>query len=450
MRNWRQMAASAVALLAFGTGSVLADEAAEAFRADFLAGKLSWDDVLATAKDEGTIQFYYWGGDDNLNIWVDKIVTPALAEHGVKVVANRITSTKDAIDLVIAQEGAGKGIGEGSVDAVWVNGENFYTLKKQDMLFGAFAKSLPNSSNFDWDENDPRSLLNLRDFGVATEAKEVPWSGEQYVCAANRALLSPEDTPSTFDELKAYLEKNPGKFTYVKPPHYLGNTFVQEAVYAFNPDGTGGVPFQQSAEDLGADEIARLIAPGLDYLKALEPLLLDGQDGTARHPENADGTSAAFRNGEITINCQFGLYAVATNRSIGKYPQTAEEIVFPEGLMIKNKNYLAIPSNAPNPAAALVFANYMSSVESQVSKLKNIGYPAGIDGWMLDEADQKALEEAAPPHFGLTQADLDANIAPDTNASLVDIIEASWIQYIEQGSDKSIAEIVKDAYANLN
>ena len=62
MRKWRQVTATAATLLALGTGSILADEAAQTFQSDFLAGKLSWDDVLAAAKAEGTIQFYYWGG----------------------------------------------------------------------------------------------------------------------------------------------------------------------------------------------------------------------------------------------------------------------------------------------------------------------------------------------------------------------------------------------------
>lgn len=449
MRKWKQLATTAVALVALGTGAALASDAAQKFQADYLAGKLSWDQVLAAAKAEGKIQFYYWGGDDKLNVWIDRVVTPALAKDGVQVVANRITGTKDAVDLVIAEANAGRGIGDGSVDAIWLNGENFYTLNRQNLMFGAFAQTIPNAKNFEWDASDPRSLLNLRDFGVETGSKEVPWSGEQYVCAANRDLLPADKTPHTFAELKTYLEANPGKFTYVKPPHYIGNTFVQEAMYAFNPDGNGAVPFQKSAQELGPDEIARLIKPGMEYLKGLEPLLAGGQDGKARHPETPDATKAMFRNGEITINCQFGLYAVATSRADGSYPQAAEEIIFPEKTMIKNKNYLAIPANAPNPAAALVFANYMASVDSQVSKLKNIGYPAGIDSWKLSDADAKALDEAAPQHFGVTQADLDANIAPDTNASLVDIIEATWLEYIERGSTEPIEAIVKTAYDNL-
>ena len=444
-----RVAVAATAVLALTGAPAFADEAAARFQADFLAGKLGWEDVLARAKQEGEIQFYYWGGDDNLNIWVDSVVATALSELGILLVANRITGTKDAVDLVIAEANSGRAIGDGSVDAIWLNGENFYTLNRQDLLFGAFAKAVPSAANFEWNADDPRSLLNLRDFGTETGGKEIPWSGEQYVCAANRALVPAEKTPATFEDLKAYLEANPGKFTYVKPPHYLGNTFVQQVLYAFNPDGTGAVPFQQSIGELGAEELARLSTPGFEFLKSIEPLLLGGPAGAVRYPEDGAAAQGLFRNSETHIYCEFGLYAVATNRATGAYPQTTEEIVFPKGNMIKNKNYLAIPANSPNPAAALVFADYMASVDAQVSKLETVGYPAGIDPWTLTPEDAARLSAAAPEHFGVTQEDLDANIAPDTNASLVDVIEATWLEYIERKSTAPLAEIVAKAVANL-
>ena len=435
-------------LLLACTPVVAADDAAAQFQTDFLAGKLDWDAVLTAAQAEGEVQFFYWGGDDNLNIWMDTVVAPAMAELGVTLVANRTTGTKDAVDLVIADAASGRNIGNGSVDAIWLNGENFFTLKQQDLLFGSFVEALPNAVNFEWDEADPRSQLNLRDFGTTTDGAEAPWSGEQYVCAVNRAALPAEQTPHTFDDLRAYLETNPGKFAYIKPPHYLGNTFVQQVLYAFNPDGTGAEPFQRSIDELGAVELARLAAPGFEYLKEIEPFLLGGPQGAVRYPEDAAAAEGLFRNSEIHINCGFGLYAVATKRADGSYPQTAEEIIFPAGNMIKNKNYLAIPANAPNPAASLVFANYMSSVEAQVTKLELVGYPAGIDPWTLDAAAASALQAAAPAHFGVTQDELDANIAPDTNASLVDVIEATWLDYIERKSALPFAEIVANAVAN--
>ena len=426
----------------------LADAAAERFREAFLAGEAGWPAVESRAREEGAVRFHHWGGSDLLNVWLDGVVAPAMAERGVALDAVRLTATKDAIDLVLAERGAGRGPGEGSVDLVWVNGENFATLKDQDALFGAFVPLLPAAANLDLTD-DPRAALNLRDFGTPTGGAEVPWSGEQYVCAADTARVGRADLPATFADLRRYLDARPGKFAYVKPPHYLGNTFVQQAVYALNPDGTGAEPFQRSAAELGAAEVARLIAPGIDYLAALEPLLLGGPEGNARYPEDEAALDGLLGNGEVDFACKFGVFAVATGLLTGAMPEGAEQFVFPEGAMIKNKSYLAIPANAPNPAAALVLADWMTGLEAQVSKLEAVGYPAGIDGWMLHPADAARLDAASPGLVGVTQAELDVNAAPDTNATLVDVIEAVWLERIERGSDAALDEIVARAFETV-
>lgn len=436
-------------IVAFSSTAVLAADPEDmAFQEAFLTGSADWTAIEARAAEEGTVNLYYWGGNDLLNVWMDRVVAPAMTEKGVELNPVRITSTKDAVDLVLAEKNSGKGIGQGSVDLIWINGENFATLKSQDALFGSFAQRLPNSSNLEWDESDPRALMNLRDFGVPNDSAEVPWSGEQYVCAVNTARVSDDEVPSTFSEMKNYLEAHPGKFTYVKPPHWLGNTFVQQAVYAHNPDGTGAEPFQQSIDEISSEELARLIAPGLEYLQSIEPFLLDGSDGSPRYPEDNNALDGLFLNGEIDFNCKFGLYAVATGLDTGTYPEGAEQFVFPEGNMIKNKNYLVIPGNAPNSAAALVLANWMTSVDSQASKLAEVGMPSGIDSWTLSAGEAKLIASSSPGLVGVTQADLDANAAPDTNATLVDVIEATWLEVIERDSTAPIAEIVTTAYAN--
>ncbi|NNJ69354.1 MAG: extracellular solute-binding protein, partial [Boseongicola sp.] len=243
---------------------------------------------------------------------------------------------------------------------------------------------------------------------------------------------------------------NPGKFSYVKPPHFIGNTFVQAAVYAHNPDGTGAVPFQNSIDELGAAELARLIKPGMEYLKSIDPLLLGASGGNARYPEDPTALNGMFLNGEIDFACNFGLYGVAIGLRDGTFPEGAEQFIFPEGNMIKNKNYLVIPGNAPNPAAALVMTNYMASVEAQASKLEIAGMPPGIDPWTLSDDEVAQLTDASPGFVGITQAELDANTAPDTNATLVDVIEATWLEYIERDSADSIEEIVERAVSNLN
>ena len=436
---------NALVLTGLLSGSLIAATPTDqiAFRTAFLDGQLPWESVSTAARSEGAIDFYYWGGDDRLNVWLERTVAPDLEKLGVTLRPHRITATSDVVDLVLTEARAGKGLGQGSVDAIWVNGENFYTLAQQDLLFGSFAQKLPNAAWFDWDENSAWGSLNLYDFGYPTQGREMPWSGEQYVCAVNRSLMAEAETPHTFAELERWLEANPGTFTYVKPPHYLGNTFVQEALYEMSPEGAQG--FQQPLDSFTPESLARLLAPGMAYLKRIAPLLAQARNGIPRYPENESALMQLFQNSQTAMECQFGLYHVATKRASGQMPDNTEEIIFPRHNMIKNKNYLVIPSNAPHPAAALVFTNYMSSVAAQKSKLAAVGYPLGLDLWMLSAADQAAMVEAMPPHFGVTQAALDSHIAPDTHASLVRVIESLWQSVVLQGSETPIATLVEKA-----
>lgn len=439
--------ASAVCFSLAGSTSKAADDQAAQFRQDFLAGKLKWQEVLDRAAGEGQVSFLYWGGNDVLNLWVESAVGPAMEALGVTLLPNRLTDTEDAVKLVQAETAAGKAIGQGSADIIWLNGENFYTLAQQNLLFGAFAEGLPNSKNFDWNPDDHRSHANLWDFGTEIKGRETAWSSEQYVCAVNRQYVPADATPESFTDLKTYLSRNPGKFAYVKPPNGIGSTFVLAVLYAFNPDATGAKPFQQSINTITASELARIIGPGMGFLKSLEPLLYSSESGKPHYPSDAKAADTLFRESKTHFTCEFGTYATATKVATGHYPNTAEAMIFPKGLMIKNKNFLAIPSNPAHPAAAIVLANYMSSVAAQASKLGVVGYPTGIDHWMLSGDDLKDIEKVAPPHIGVTQAELDANSAPDTNASLVEIINAVWRDYIENASDRPIEDLVADAYA---
>ncbi len=420
----------------------------ESFREAFLKGEVTWQEVEERAKKEGQVNWFHWGGSEGLNAWIEKNVVPALKEKGIELKTTRLGGTREAVDLVLTEKQAGRGLGEGSVDAIWLNGDNFYTLVQQNALFGSFAAKLPNSQNFHFDPSTPSSQLNLSDFGTPTLAREMPWSGEQYICYIDSKRLSRATAPSNFPELESWLKENPGRFTYVKPPHYIGNTFVQSVLYAFNSKGTGAAEFQKSASDFNAQSFSELVKPGFEYLKRIEPLLLG--DGNPIYPQNQAANQALFNNGEVDMGCEFGLYLVANMRKTGAFPETAETIIFPEGGMIKNKNFIAIPSNAPHPAASLVLANVMSSIDLQISKLKDIGYPLGVDFDKLTPADRDLVQAAAPSHFGVSAEELAKSAVPDTNASLVKIIQEIWIEYIEKDQSKPFEEIVSDAFAKAS
>ncbi|MEM8755465.1 MAG: ABC transporter substrate-binding protein, partial [Pseudomonadota bacterium] len=71
-----------------------------------------------------------------------------------------LSDTAEAVNLVLSETQAGVRE-EGSVDLVWINGENFRTMKQGGLVFCGYPDTLPNNRYVDW--SDP-SIAN--DFGV--------------------------------------------------------------------------------------------------------------------------------------------------------------------------------------------------------------------------------------------------------------------------------------------
>ncbi|MCK7519008.1 MAG: hypothetical protein MZV64_15425 [Ignavibacteriales bacterium] len=103
-----------------------------------------WDSVLAAAKGQ-TVNWYIWGGSDSINAYVDNFYGKALKER-YDITLNRVpvADTVDAVNQVLSEKQAGKD--PGAVDLIWINGENFFTLKQADMLYKDWAQKLPNSA----------------------------------------------------------------------------------------------------------------------------------------------------------------------------------------------------------------------------------------------------------------------------------------------------------------
>lgn len=424
----------------------------DVFRDRFLSGELSWEEVLERARAEGEVEFYHWGGSEALNNWLELSARPAVEAHGIEFDTSR-ADTGNVVDIILADDSAGRGLGEGSVDFVWINGENFRTLKENDLLFGPFADMLPSSRYYFLDPDDPRSTVNLYDFGTPTGLAEIPWSSAQYTFRVDTARVPPDEVPEDFAGLERWVRRNPGRFTYVAPPDYIGTTFVQTVMYGMNPEGTSYEPFQSPPSEFSPEEFTDLIEPAFEYLRRIEPFLLggggeEGRRGSPSYPASASTLEARFTAGEVDYTMEFGVYDVDREIRSGNFPETVENIIFPESGMIADKSFLAIPSNAPNPAAALVAVNELSTPESHLSKLAEIGYGLGVDPPLLPDEMRERVEREAPDLRGVSPEQLSRAEVPNVNAGLVDIIDEVWLEYIAEHSRRPFEEIVTDAWSS--
>jgi putative spermidine/putrescine transport system substrate-binding protein len=168
-----------------------------------------WASVLEEARGQ-QVDWYMYGGDETLNDFVSGFLTDRLAEHGVTLNQVRITDTVDAVNKVLAEKQAGRDDG-GSVDLVWVNGENFATGQQAGLWHCGYDRDLPNARYVDF--TDPGVT---HDFGVPVEGCESVWQQADSALVYDSAALDPRDVESV-SSLFAWAERNPGRFTYPAP-----------------------------------------------------------------------------------------------------------------------------------------------------------------------------------------------------------------------------------------
>ena len=187
-----------------------------------------WEAIVAKARGQ-TVYFNAWGGNERINAYIAWAGTQLLERYGVTLRQVKLSDTAEAVARVVAEKAAGKDAG-GSVDLVWINGENFKAMREQGLLFGPFAQDLPNFRLVDT-RGQPTTLI---DFTIPTEGFESPWGMAKFVLFFDSARV--EDPPESVGALLAWAEANPGRFTYPAPPDFVGSTFLKHVLYASVPD----------------------------------------------------------------------------------------------------------------------------------------------------------------------------------------------------------------------
>ncbi len=376
-----------------------------------------WEDVLQQARGT-TVNWYMWGGSDAINTFVDEFYGTVLQEeYGITLNRVPVADTVDAINLVLSEAEAGISEG-GAVDMIWINGENFFTLRQADLLYGPWAETIPNSTLVNW-ENPAVAY----DFGVPVEGYESPWSSAQLHFIYDSARMSADDLPQNFDELTAWIEANPGRFTYIAPGTggFMGTRFVKEVLYSIS----GG--YEQWVGEWNP-ELYDEWAPQLwDYLNDWESNLWRNGE---TYPANENELAQLFANSEVDFAMTQAVAGAGPLIIAGLIPDTSRAFTF-EQYSIGDYNYVAIPTNASNKAAALVLANLLLRPDRQAGHIRpetGFGLGYGIDINRADDADQAILEQAFVD-LGDGAADpalLAAAFAPDMAPESQSIIERDW------------------------
>ena len=330
-----------------------------------------FDDEVEAARGE-TVDFFAWGGSGAINDYIAWVASEVEARYGITLRHVKLENTADAVAQVLAEKTAGRSEG-GTIDLVWINGENFSAMKANDLLHGPFAAELPNFALIDTDAN-PTTLV---DFTVPTEGYESPWGAAQFVVIHDEAATP--NPPRTIEGFAKWIEANPGRFTFPAPPDFIGTTFLKHLMLALLPDVDFNAPPPNDAK--------AVLAPVAAWLDGHRDALW--RQGTS-YPTNGPGLHQLFEDNSVDFSFAFNPAEAATYVEDGRFPETTRSYVL-DGGTIANTHFVAIPFNAGDKAGAEVVANFLLSPEAQAKKQD----PAGWGDFTVLALDRLTPEDRA-------------------------------------------------------
>jgi len=368
-----------------------------------------WDQVVAQAKGE-TVYFNAWGGAENINTYLQWAAAELRTRFGIELVHVKLDDTATAVATVLAEKSANKTEG-GSIDLVWINGENFAAMKNGDLLLGnQWAEHLPNFQLADI-ENKPTIRT---DFTIPVEGQESPWGMAKLVFFYDSARTEMKDLPQSAAALLEWARNHPGRFTYPQPPDFTGSSFLKQVLA--EQVSEPAIVAKQAEDATYSAETAPLFA----YLDALNPLLW--RDGRA-FPQNYGAMKQLLADNEVDIIFAFNPSEAQSAIAAGELPDTVRSFTFPAGTL-GNTHFVAIPFNANAKAAAMVTANFLLSPEAQARKQ---------DPTYWGDPTVLALDKLSPEDRSRFEAiDLGAaTLKPDQLGPALDEPHPSWMERIE-------------------
>lgn len=371
-----------------------------------------YDSIVEQAKGQ-TVTFYGWGGNEANNRWIDTVLAPAVEEKYGITLKRVPMDIEQVMAKLVGEKQAGKE--SGSIDMIWINGENFYSAKENDLLFGPVTGYLPNFSKYVDAEAD-----NIRfDYGYPTDGYESPYGNNQMVLITDSAKIS--ETPKNAAEFLDFAKAHPGRVTYPALPDFTGRTFVVNLIYNL----VGYEQFQTM--EAQKETVREAVEPALDYLRELNPYLWN-QGKT--FPATSAQVDTMFADGELDLTMSCYPYTYLAEVEKGTFPATVHSFIFENG-MAADTDFIAVAANSPHKAGALVVMNEVLSPEMQAARLDIAKICPAIDNTRMEPEEQKLFENAMPSGGGtIPLEELNEKKLPQMPAKLVPIIEEIWLEEV--------------------
>lgn len=376
-----------------------------------------WDAVLKRA-DGQTVYWNAWGGDSRTNRYIGWVARQMDKRYGVDVEHVKLDDTSSAVARVLAEKQAGNN-DDGSIDLLWINGENFAAMREQNLLFGPFAGALPHFT-LTRPADNPEVVT---DFTLPTEGYESPWGKAQitfYYDSDALGSAAASTPPRSMAALLEWARANPGRFTYPRIPDFTGSTFLKQALIELTEQD------EALYQPVSESDFDAVTAPLWDYLDKLHPHLWRRGES---FPASGPRLRALMGDGELSL--AFSFYPTDAAVAVQEYqlPQSVRSYVL-DGGTLGNVHFVAIPYNSPHKAGAMTLANFLLSPDAQAKKqsLDYWGDRTVLDVAHLSDA-QRALFDAPSDNPALPPADAFSQTLAEPHPSWMTALQEAWLEH---------------------
>ena len=319
----RKLIASA-AVAAFATGA-FADS-----HSDLLSK--SWDEIIAQAQEEGEVSWFVWYFQPRYR----EVAKAFTEEYGIEVVIPEGTHEGN-IEKFLAERNRDTG----DIDVLAMGTDRIDLFDPTEIALGPLGDVLPGAPNM-------RTELGGHD---GMQYAYGYW-GNQTGIAYDPEKITDEELPQSVADFEAFFAERPGE-------------------YGFNYENGGSGPsfFQNVTRNIISAEMDAWLDGTVteERMAGLQPSwdwFLEHSDGYVITASNTDSLQR-LSGGEFTMvaGWEDHLYGLQVKGEV------SDRIKFyiPEFGMNGGGNFNIIPANAPHPAAALVFLNWVSSAETQTA-----------------------------------------------------------------------------------
>jgi ABC-type uncharacterized transport system YnjBCD substrate-binding protein len=463
-------AAAATAVLAPAVAGCASDNnapsggntAAGALKVDSDFKAMSWDQVLAEAKGQ-TVTFLAWGSggaDAYVQKWWDEFAEHVREEYDVTIQYSEYSSAEYEKISTDLKNGA-----DATYDLFWNTGAAIAPIRAADGVFKDYFDRLPNYKYV-----DPQDSYVAFDSTQQTDNLEVPFQtvNPQLVYSKDKwdsALAWDASRGGVgglfhdFTELAKWVQRNPGKFSYMDltaAGGFHGMQFAKAILSELADDGAGGWKTVYDEKDDAAtrrEKIAANIAEWYAwsqssaateqafyakaaylwaYLNELRPYLLKGDNGPM-YPATAPDMMGYVRAGDLA--CTFTTCTSIASR-VAATPDNYMQnpAIYMLQTSIGYWDYSIIMSNSKAKAAGLVVSNALLEPSQQIKAFDITGNGYTLDYDKLDGSQKNEFSNlfASMGALSPSAADVSLKSHVDKYGILAKWISSGWDQYVNK------------------